>query len=113
MTLKHIVVTIADTKFQSQLHPAIYHTNDEIFGGSSSCELHEFIQTHLILVQKVGLTGTKNVTTRDSKAVVWRWSYTVNSNLNLIKPFIVLIMRHWKGPAAVRWLNLSKHTQYW
>ena len=55
MTLKHIVVTIAHTKFQYQLHPAIYHTNDEILGGSSCCELCEFIQTHLILVQKVGV----------------------------------------------------------
>ena len=41
MTLKHIVVTIAHAKFQYQLHPAIYHTNDEILGGSSCCELHE------------------------------------------------------------------------
>ena len=53
------------------------------------------------------------VTTRYSKAGVWWWLYTMNSNLNLAKPFIILIMRHWKGQAAVKFLNQSKVIQSW
>ena len=42
-------------------------------------------------------TGAEIVTTHNSKARVWRWLWVTNSNLNLAKPFIVLIIWHWKG----------------
>ena len=32
----------------------IYHTYDETLGGSSCCEMLESVQSHLILVCKVG-----------------------------------------------------------
>ena len=37
----------------------------------------------------------------------------MDSNLNLAKPFIILIMRHWNGWDAVNGLNQSKVTPSW
>eukprot|EP00956_Cyclotella_meneghiniana_P009642 scaffold13301_cov63-Cyclotella_meneghiniana.AAC.1 len=37
----------------------------------------------------------------------------MNSNLNPAPPFIILIMRHWSSPTAVKWLPGYKHTQSW
>ena len=37
----------------------------------------------------------------------------MNSNLNLAKPFIILIVREWKGWGAVNCPNQSKLTQSW
>ena len=42
--------------------------------------------------------------------VWWRW-WRMNSNLNLLQPFIILIMTHWKGWNAVNCLNQSAPTQ--
>ena len=42
--------------------------------------------------------------------VWWRW-WRMNSNLNLLQPFIILIMTHWKGWDAVNCLNQSAPTQ--
>ena len=53
------------------------------------------------------------VTTCDSKVRVWRWLWMMNSNLNLVQPFIIHMMRHWKGQADVNCLNQSKLTQSW
>eukprot|EP00956_Cyclotella_meneghiniana_P020673 scaffold36753_cov41-Cyclotella_meneghiniana.AAC.1 len=50
---------------------------DETLEGSSCCEMDVPIQTHTIL--------------------------TMNSNINLVPSFIILVMRHWKGQAAVKW----------
>ena len=38
-------------------------------------------------------------------------SYTMNSILDLDKPFIAFVLRHLKGEAAVKCLNESKQTQ--
>eukprot|EP00956_Cyclotella_meneghiniana_P008222 scaffold10954_cov74-Cyclotella_meneghiniana.AAC.1 len=35
------------------------------------------------------------------------------SNLNLVSSYVILIGRHWNGPAAVNCLNSSKTTQSW
>ena len=56
---------------------------------------------------------TKIITTHDSKVGVWRWLCMMNSDLNLAKLFIILIMRHWEGWDAVNCLNQSKITQSW
>ena len=37
----------------------------------------------------------------------------MNSNLNLAQPFIILIMRHWKGCDAVKCRNQSIVTRSW
>ena len=49
MTLKHVVVTILETKFQSQPCQIICYTNDRTFKGSSCCQLLESVQTNLVL----------------------------------------------------------------
>ena len=42
------------------------------------------------------------------------WSFwSPYTNLNLLQPFTILIMRLWKGEAAVNFLNQSESTQYW
>ena len=51
------------------------------------------------------------VSTCDSKISLQWWFQTVNSNLNLVSPFIISMMRHWEGQAAVKCLCQSKHTQ--
>ena len=49
--------------------------------------------------------------THDSKVGV-RWQlWRMNSNLSLGKPFNILMVRDWKGPADVNGLNNSKDTQ--
>ena len=58
-------------------------------------------------------TSAKIVTTHESKVGVWWWLWMMNSNLNLAEPFIILMMRHWKGWDAVNCLNQSKLTQSW
>ena len=35
----------------------------------------------------------------------------MNSNMNIVKPFIILIIRYWKGRDAVNCPNQSKLTQ--
>ena len=55
MIQKQVVVIILDIKVQSQPCLSIYCTNDETLEGSSCCQLLELVQTHLILVQKVGV----------------------------------------------------------
>ena len=47
------------------------------------------------------------------KPGVWWWLWMMNSNLKIVKPFIILTMRHWKGWDAVNCPNLSKLTQSW
>ena len=47
------------------------------------------------------------------KAGAWWLLYMMNSNLNLVQPFIILIMRYWKGWDAVNCPNQSKHTESW
>ena len=42
---------------------------------------------------------------------MWRPSLQPHTNLNLLQPFIILIMRDWKGGAALKWLNQSVHAQ--
>ena len=54
---------------------------------------------------------TEIVNTHDSKIGVWRWLWMMNSNLNLAKSFIILMVREWKGQDAVNCLNQSKITQ--
>ena len=50
MTQKQFVVTILDSQFHSQPCLTIHYTYDETLKGSSCCQLHELVQTHLILV---------------------------------------------------------------
>ena len=52
-------------------------------------------------------------TTRDSKVRVCWWLCMMNSNINHVQPFIIHIMRCWKGQAGVNCLNQSKVTQSW
>ena len=58
-------------------------------------------------------TGAEIVTTHNSKARVWRWLWMMNSNLNHDKPFIIPMVREWKGWDAVNCPNQSKLTQSW
>ena len=37
----------------------------------------------------------------------------MNSNLSLVSPFIVLMIRHWRGPAAVKRVEQSEPTRSW
>ena len=67
MTQKQLVVTIVEAKFQSQSCLTIHHTYDETLEGSSCCEALESVQTHLILVWKVGVCLATFVPTHDSK----------------------------------------------
>ena len=40
------------------------------------------------------------------------WSFQmINSNLNLVSPFVILMMRYWYRQAAVKWVHTSKLTQ--
>ena len=59
MTLKQVVVTIVDTKFQSQLCLTIQYAYDETLEGFSCCQLRESVQTNWILVQKVAVWNQK------------------------------------------------------
>ena len=55
LTLNQVVVIVVHNEFQSQPCLIICYINDETLKGSSCCQLPESIQTHWILVQKVGL----------------------------------------------------------
>ena len=58
-------------------------------------------------------TGAEIVTTHNSKARVWCWLWMMNSNLNLAKPSIILMVRKRNGWDAVNCPNVSKPTQSW
>ena len=47
------------------------------------------------------------------KNTLWCPFWTSYSNLNHLQPFIILIVRCWKGWDAVIFLNQSKHTPSW
>eukprot|EP00956_Cyclotella_meneghiniana_P006273 scaffold8228_cov62-Cyclotella_meneghiniana.AAC.1 len=51
--------------------------------------------------------------TRDSKVSLWGPIQAMNSNLNLVSPIIILIMRHWNSQAAVMGTEQPKHAQSW
>eukprot|EP00956_Cyclotella_meneghiniana_P026570 scaffold57779_cov43-Cyclotella_meneghiniana.AAC.1 len=89
VTGKHVAVTIIEHIYQSQPSPTIHYTYDETLEGG---------------------TGAEIITTHDSKARVWRWLWMMNSNLNLAKPFSILMVREWKGWDAVNCPNQSKLT---
>ena len=58
--------------------------------------------------------GAEIVTTHGSIARVWSLLWMkMNSNLVLAKPFIILMVREWKGWDAVICSNKSKLTQSW
>ena len=50
-------------------------------------------------------------TSLDSKVRVQCWLFRINSNLNLILPFNILMMKDWKGWDAVNCLNQPEDTQ--
>ena len=114
VTEKHIVVTIIKHIYQSYPCKIIQYTYDETLGGLICCEIHESIQTHSILVWNLGYLS-QNISHHPQlkKATVWHWLWMMNSNLNLAKPFIILMVREWKGCDAVNWPNQSKVTQSW
>ena len=112
VTGKHIVVTILEPTQQSPPYPTIHYTYNEMLEGLRCCDILESIWKHTILVWKVGY-WSRICPHPLLKAGVWWWLYMMNSNLNLVIPFIIVIMRYWKGWDAVNCPNQSKHTQSW
>ena len=108
---KHIVMTILEPTYQSQPCLTIHYNNVERLDGLSWYEMAESVCTHSILVWEVGiLCQTIIFTTLDSKVgVLWRL-LRMNSNLNHISPFSILMVKDWKGWDAVNCMNLSIHT---
>ena len=50
-------VTVLDNEVQSQSHLTIHYTHNETLEGSSCCEMLVTIQSHAILVWKVGMSS--------------------------------------------------------
>ena len=72
---------------------------------------HSWINPNILLLSvKNGVLETNQscCQAQDSKARVWWWLYTMHSNLNLAKRFIVLAMKDWKG---LRCCELPKTVQ--
>eukprot|EP00956_Cyclotella_meneghiniana_P041349 scaffold223784_cov46-Cyclotella_meneghiniana.AAC.1 len=63
------------------------------------------IPTHTILVLKVGKTKTKPafLPPVTQKSACGDPMVTMNSNLMLVPPFIIPVMRHWNSSADVIW----------
>ena len=68
--------------------------------------------THILGVKGVG-PQAKIVPTSNSEVSLLRPLWTMNSNLMFLPPFIIHMMRHWIGQAAVIWLYGSKLTHSW
>ena len=116
VTEKHIVVTIIEHMNQSQPSPTIHYTYDETLDiGSLEVVWNPGINPNIPhLGAKRRVLEPKLSTTHNSKACLWRWLYVMNSNLNLAKPFNILMVREWKGWDAVNCPNQqSKLTQSW
>ena len=47
------------------------------------------------------------------KSTLWWPFHSPYTSLNLLPPFIILLMRSWKGQDAANLLNQSKHTPSW
>ena len=71
------------------------------------------IQIHIILVWKVGGQKPTWSSPCDLIASTWWPLWAMKSNLNLVLPFVILIMRHWNSQDAVIFMQGSKHTQSW
>ena len=71
------------------------------------------IQIHIILVWKVGGQKPTWSSPCDLIASSWWPLWAMKSNLNLVLPFVILIMRHWNSQDAVIFMQGSKHTQSW
>ena len=107
------VVMVMHDEFKYQPCPTIHYTYNEMLEGSSWCELPESVQSHTILVWIVDMGQAKFVPAHDSK-MGWGWPFHwTNSNLNLVWPFNILLMWHWKGQADVKCLNQPKYAPYW
>ena len=106
-------LAISEPIFQSQPCTTIHHTNDERLEGSRCCETIESIQTYSILVWSIRTPEAETAHHLDSKVRVCWWLYMMNWHIHLGRPFIIPIMRYWKGQAGVNCLNQSKVTQCW
>ena len=89
------VVTNVNNEFQSQSCLAIWYTHNETFEQSNCCDRWAMIQALTILVwtvevAKVALNPTCNSKVRKSK---WWPLWRMNSNLNHVLLFVILIMR--------------------
>ena len=67
---------------------------------------------HTILVWNEGY-WSQNCHHRLLRAGVWWWLWRMSSNLNLLQPFIILIIRYWKGQDAMNCPHQSKLTESW
>ena len=84
------VVMVVDVEFKSQPCKTIHHTYNETLKGLRCSELPKSVQTHSILVRKVG-----------------------KGKVNLTKPLIILMVKEWNGWYVVNCPNQSKLTQTW
>ena len=77
-------------------------------------ELPKSVQSHSILVSKAE-KGHANFDPTHDRNTRFGDHYRARTNLNLAKPFIILIMRHWKGWDAVfSWINPNiQNLGYW
>ena len=100
-----LVVPIMDNEFQSQPYMTIHYAYHETRFAAVNRVI--WIPSHTILVMwcdELGhLLKSPPPTTKMSACGAHGW-WTMNSNLNPVWPFIMLIMRHWNSPAAVMWL---------
>ena len=109
-TRKQVVVAILEPIHHSQPCLTIHYTYNERLDGLSWYEMAESVCTHSILMWNVG-AWSQNFTTLVSNGKVWWRVGRVNSNLTLVWPFNILMMKDWKGWDAVNGLNQSENTQ--
>ena len=106
------VVTVLEDEFQSPPSPTIHYTHNDILEGLGCCELPESVSTHTIWVRKVSTAPSQICTLSELENRLW-WPFLCPyTNLNHVKPFIILVKRDWKGWDAVKWLNKSLQALY-
>ena len=106
-----LVETILHNEFQSQPCLIIHYTHNDRHWNSQAELVHRSKQTHTAGAESWGPDVPCFSTICDWKVSLRRPFCTMNSNLNIALPFIILIMRHWNSQAAVKLVQESKLTQ--
>ena len=89
--------------FQSGQCIIIHHTHNESLEWSRCSGLAVTVPILTNFSMRIGNTTTTISSSSTGKVSWWRCLHQLDSNLNSASSFIILIMSHWSGPAAVVW----------
>ena len=99
-----LLVMIPLVRFHSKQCIIIYHTHNESALEWSSCSgwgIMASVFTEIMMMKRDNQNDALSPSNNASKACCWWCFHLLESNPNSASSFIIPIMSHWNGPAAV------------